>query len=119
MAGPNDLLQPCPRSHQVQIRSGEGFTFCAADKEDRGQECPPFNTFSTEKFKKVVASAKTTFKWQSSKEGEALQDGSFKDWLSSRPLALRPIYWEISSDAYTSFKMGYEAEMEKDIFGVH
>jgi len=57
--------------------------------------------------------SETTFRWQSSKEAEALQDGSFKDWLSSRPLALRPMYWEISSDAYTSFKMGYEAEMEK------
>ena len=66
----------------------------------------------------MVASAKTTFKWQSSKEGEAFQDGSFKDWLSSRPLALRPIYWEISSDAYTSFKMGYEAESRKEIFVV-
>jgi len=39
-------------------------------------------------------------------------------WLSSRPLALRPIYWEISSDDYTSFKMEYEAELEKVILGV-
>jgi len=66
------------------------------------------------KLKEVVASAWTTFTWQSSKEGERLpvEAGAFKDWLSSRPLALRPIYWEISSDAYTHrrFKMGYEAE---------
>jgi len=94
------------------------FGICAADTEDGGQECPPFNTLSMEKLKEVVTSAKTTFKWQSSKEGEAVQDGSFKDWLSSRPAALRPIYWEISSDTYTSFTMGYEAEMEKEIFGV-
>ena len=39
-------------------------------------------------------------------------------WLSSRPLALRPIYWEISSDAYTSFKMGCEKELGKEAFGV-
>ena len=36
-----------------------------------------------------------------------------------RPLALRPIYWEISSDAYSNFKMKeYEAEMNTEIFGV-
>jgi len=72
--------------------------------------------------KEVVASAWTTFTWQSSKEGERLpvEAGAFKDWLSSRPLALRPIYWEISSDAYTHrcFKMGYEADLRKELFGV-
>jgi len=105
---------------KFNFESGEGFTFCAAEKEDNGQECEPWNTLCTEKLKDVVASVRTTFKWQSSKEGEALQDGSFKDWLSSesRPLALKPIYWEISIDAYTSFKMGYEAELEIEIFGV-
>jgi len=59
-----------------------------------------------------------TFKWKSSKEGERLKDGTLKEWLSSRPLALRPIYWEISSDAYTHFKMGYEAGLGKEIFNV-
>jgi len=38
--------------------------------------------------------------------------------MFSRPLALRPIYWEISSDAYTNFKMVYEEEMKTEIFGV-
>jgi len=38
--------------------------------------------------------------------------------LFSRPLALRPIYWEISSDAYTYFKMEYESELNTEIFGV-
>jgi len=40
--------------------------------------------------------------------------------LDSRPLALRPIYWEISSDAYTRFKMGYERDVgpDKKKFGV-
>jgi len=38
--------------------------------------------------------------------------------MLSRPLALRPIYWEISSDAYTNFKMEYEEEMNTKIFVV-
>jgi len=59
---------------KYDFESEEGFTFCAADTEDGGRECPPFNTLSTEKLKEVVTSAKTTFKWQSSKEGEALRD---------------------------------------------
>jgi len=71
-----------------------------------------------EKLKEVVPSARTTFNWQSLKEGESLQDGPFRGWLSCRPLALRPIYWEISSDAYTSFKMWCEKELGKEIFGV-
>jgi len=91
------------------FESGEGFTFCAS---------PPFNTLSTEKLKEIVAAAKKTFKWQSSKEGQLRKEDSSKDWMSSRPLALRPIYWEISCDAYTNFKMEYEAEMNTEIFGV-
>ena len=103
---------------KYDFESEEGFTFCAADTKDSGRECPPFNTLSTEKLKEVVASAKTTFKWQSSKEGEALQEGPFKDWMFQRPLALRPIYWEISIVAYTNFKMGYEEKMKTEILGV-
>jgi len=87
----------------------EGFTFCAS---------PTFNTLSTENLKEVVASAKKTSKWQSLKEGEAFKEDSFKDWMFSRPLALRPIYWEISSDAYTNFKMENEEQMNTEIFGV-
>jgi len=68
--------------------------------------------------KEIVAAAKTTFKWQSSKEGQVCKEDSFKDWMFSRPLALKPIYWEISSDAYTNFKMEYEMEMNTEIFGV-
>jgi len=68
--------------------------------------------------KEVVASAKKTFKWQSSKKGEAFKEDSFKDWVFLRPLALRLIYWENSSDAYTNFKMEYEEEMNTEIFGV-
>jgi len=38
--------------------------------------------------------------------------------MFSRPLALRLVYWEISSDAYTNFKMEFEEEMNTEIFGV-
>jgi len=68
-------------SIKLNFESGKGFTFCTAEKEDNGQECEPWNTLCTEKFKEVVASARTTFQWHSLKEGQALQDGSFKDWL--------------------------------------
>jgi hypothetical protein len=64
--------------------------------------------------KEVVVSAKKTLKWHSSKEGEAFKEDSFKDWMFS--LALRPIYWKISSDAYTNFKMKYEEEMNTNIW---
>jgi len=84
----------------------EGFTFCVTDTEDKGRKCGPWNTLCTKKLKEVVVSARTTSKGQSSKEGERLQDIVFKDSLSSRPLTLRPIYWEISSDTYTCCKMG-------------
>jgi len=55
---------------QAGRQAEEGSIFCAS---------PPFNTLSTEKLKGVVASAKKTFKWQSSKEGELLKEDSFKD----------------------------------------
>jgi len=55
---------------KYDFESEEGFTFCAS---------PPFNTLNTEKLQEVVASAKKTFKWQSSKEGEAFKEDSFKD----------------------------------------
>jgi len=59
------------------------------------------------------------FKWQSTREVDALKDKPFKEWLRARPVALRPIYWEISSDAYTRFKTQYETDIGQQIFGVH
>jgi len=94
---------------KYDFESEERFTFCAS---------PPLNMLSTETLKEVVAAAKKTFEWQSSKEGELLEEDSFKDWILSRPLALRPISCEISSDAWTNFKMEYEEEMNTEIFGV-
>jgi len=57
---------------KYDFESEEGFTFCAS---------PPCNMLSTEKFKEIVAAAKKTFKWQSSKEGQLRKDDSFKDWM--------------------------------------
>jgi len=94
---------------EFDFESEEEFTFCAS---------PPFNKLSTKKLKDIVLEAKTTFKWQSSKEGQLRKEDSFKDWMFSRPLSMRPIYWEISSDAYTYFKMEYESELNTEIFGV-
>jgi len=90
---------------EFDFESEEEFTFCAS---------PPLNTLSTKKLKEIKLEAKTTFKWQSSKEGQLGKEDSFKDWMFSR----RPIYWEISSDAYTYFKMESESELNTEIFGV-
>jgi len=61
----------------------------------------------TTKLKEVVASARRiALKWQSTKEGELLKNKPFKEWLGSRPVTLRPIYWEISIDAYTGLQNG-------------
>ena len=111
VTGPKDFFQARQRSLEFDFESEEEFTLCAS---------PPFNTLSTKKLnlKEIVLEAKTTFKWQSSKEGQLRREDSFKDWMFSRPLALRPIYWEISSDAYTYFKMEYESDLNTEIFGV-
>ena len=108
VAGPSDLLQhdTCSCKIQLQVELEEGIAFCVADTKNKGRKCGLWNTLCRKKLKEVVASARTTFRWQSPKEGERLQDGACKDCLSSRPLALRPIYWEISSDAYTCSKWG-------------
>jgi len=109
VTGPNDFFKLAKESFKFDFESEEGFTFWAS---------PPFNTLSTEKLKEILVEAKTTFKWQSSKEGQLRKEDSFKDWMFSKPLALRPIYWEIRSDAYTYFKMEYETELNTEICGV-
>jgi len=109
VTGQTTFFKFAKEAFKFDFESEEAFTFCAS---------PPFNTLSTEKLKEIVLEAKTTFKWQSSKEGQLRKEDSFKDWIFSRPLALRPIYWEISSDAYTYFKIEYESELNTEIFGV-
>jgi len=76
---------------KFNFESDEGFTFCFANEEDSGRECDQWITLCTTKLKEVFTSARMTFKWQSSKEGECLTDSPFKEWLALRPMALRPI----------------------------
>jgi len=69
--------------------------------------------------KEVVVSARQQFKWQSTGTDDALKEKLFTEWLAPRTLALRTMYWEISSDAYTGFKTWYEGQHGKGCFGVH
>ena len=111
VTGPKDFFQARQTSEafEFDFESEEEFTFCAS---------PPSNTLSAKKLKEIVLEAKTTLKWQSSKEGQLRREDSLKDWMFSRPLVLRPIYWVISSDAYTYLKMEYESELSTEIFGM-
>jgi len=95
--------------------AGRGFAF--KNPEDK-KPCEEWNQPSTSKLKAVIATARTAYKWQSTKAGQPFQETSFKIWLDARHVALRPIYWEISSDAYSCWKKDYEALQGKEIFGV-
>jgi len=97
------------RSHQVRLRVGGRIHLLCVSTVQHAQYGD---------IERGSGLSGKTFKWQSSKEGEAFKEDSFKDWMFSRPLALRPIYWEISSDAYTHFRVEHEKEMNTEIFGV-
>jgi hypothetical protein len=70
------------------------------------------------KSKEVVAAAHQQFKWQSTAADATLKDKPFAGWLAPKTFAPRLLYWKISSDAYSSFKMSYEGEHKKVCFGV-
>jgi len=106
---PNEFSQACQRSLQVRLRVRGRIHFLCVSTVQHAQYG---------EIERDCGSSEKTFDWQSSKEGQLQKEDSFKDWMFSRPLALRPIYWEVSSDAYTNFKMEYEAEMNTEIFGV-
>ena len=106
VTGQDDFFQARQRSLQIRLRVRGRIHFRCVSTVQHAQ------------YEEIVLEAKTTFKWQSSKEGQLRREDSFKDWKFSRPLALRPIYWEISSDAYTYFKMEYESELNTEIFSV-
>jgi len=121
VTGPNDFFQARQRSLQIRLRvRGRIHNLCVSTIQHAQYEEIERDCAGSEDnlLKEIVLEAKTTFKWQSSKEGQLRKEDSFKDWMFSRPLALRPIYWEISSDAYTYFKMEYESELNTEIFGV-
>jgi len=66
----------------------------------------------------AVAEARLRFQWQSSPAATAVKDKSFPEWFAPRTVVLRPLYWEISSEAYSNFKKSYEEEQKKECFGV-
>ena len=72
--------------------------------------CDEWNAECTLKLKEVVAAARKQFKWQTSAADATLKDKPCAQWLAPRPLALKPLYWEINSDACTSVKKWYEGE---------
>ena len=69
VTGPKDFFKLAEEAFEFHFESEEEFTFCAS---------PPFNTLSTKKLKDIVLEAKTTFKWQSSKEGQLRREDSSK-----------------------------------------
>ena len=60
VTGPKDFFH-ARQAFEFDFESEEEFTFCAS---------PPFKTLITKKLKDILLEAKTTFKWQSSKEGQ-------------------------------------------------
>ena len=95
VTGQTTFFKFAKEAFKFDFESEEGCTFCAS---------PPFNTLSKEKLKEIVLEAKTTFKWQSSKEGQLRKEDSFKDWMFSRPLALKPIYWDFDFSCFYYWK---------------
>jgi len=87
-------------------------------EEEHDEQCDEWNSKSTLKLKEVVVSVREQFKWQTTGADDSFKSKSFEAWLEPRNLALRPLYWEISSEAYTAFKMWYEGHQNTECFGV-
>jgi len=95
--GPNDFFQARQRSLQVRLRVRERIHFLCVSSVQHAQY--------GEIERDYVRSEDNL--WTAVVEGgtASQRSCSFKDCIFSRPLALRPIYWKISGDAYTYFKM--------------
>jgi len=87
-------------------------------EEEHDEKCDEWNAESTLKLKEVVVSACEQFKLQTAGADDSLKSKSFEAWLKPRNFALRPLYWKISSDAYTAFKTWYEGHHNTECFGV-
>jgi len=85
------------------FESNDNFNFKILEHE-HDMECDEWNTESTFKLKEVMVSARQQFKCQSTWADATLKANPFAEWLDPRTLALRPLYWDISSDAYTGLK---------------
>ena len=62
-----------------------------------------------------MVSAREQFKWQTAGAEDSLKAKSFETWLEQRNLALRPLYWEISSDVYAARKRGTRATTARNV----
>jgi len=99
------------------FESDNNFKFKVLEHE-HDTECKECNAENTLKLKEVVVSARQQFKWQSTGADATLEENPFAEWLAPRTRALRPLYWEINSDAHTGFKMRHEGQHSKACFGV-
>ena len=97
--------------------SDKNFRFKVME-EEHDEQCDEWNSKSTLKLKEVVVSVREQFKWQTTGADDSFKSKSFEAWLEPRNLALRPLYWEISSEAYTVFKTWYEGHHNTECFGV-
>ena len=109
MTGPNDFFQARQRSLQIRLRVRGRIHFPCVSTVQHAQY---------EQIERDCAGSEDNLQVAVVERETARKENSFKDWMLSRPLALRPIYWKISSDAYTYFKMEYESELNTEIFGV-
>ena len=105
MTGQKDFFQARERS--LRVRGGIHILCVSSVQHSQYKE-----------IERDCAESEDNLQVVSSKEGQFRREDSFNDWMFTRALALRPIYWEISSDAYTHFKMEYESELNTEIFGM-
>ena len=92
----------------------KNFKFKVMD-EEHDEECDEWNAESTLKLKEIVVSAREQFKWQTAGADDTFRLKSFEEWLEPRNFALRPLYWEISSEAYTALKRGTRATRTRNV----
>jgi len=82
--------------------------------------CEPWNALCTAKLMEIRQAGRDAFAWQTREDTLTKPKGASSDqWLKLRQIALRPLLWEVSCDAYTRFKSSYKAaHADKPCFGV-
>ena len=109
VTGPKDFFQARQRSLRIRLRVRGGIHILCVSSVQHSQY---------KEIERDCAESEDNLQVAVVERGQFRREDSFNDWMFTRPLALRPIYWEISSDAYTYFKMEYESELNTEIFGV-
>jgi len=87
------------------------FTIDADGNQNKCEEvCEPWKALCTARLKEVRQAGRDAFAWQTREGTLTKQKGSSVDqWVKPRQIALRPLLWEVSCNAYTLFKSSYEA----------